>query len=147
MSDEAKKQPLGTFKDGAVTVKLWEQNAKGDTYINASIGKLYKDDKTGQWKESRSFNETDLLKLQAMLPEVRQEIQQWQDYFRSVPLPEQQHHQQRQQTTQQRETTTQPEQRRNLAEQRDTVMQNSQRNRDNTPTHAPQRQPGRDRSR
>ena len=79
-----RKAPLQHFKDGAVTVKLWEQSAGNKQYVNASVGKLYKDKATGEWHESRSFSEKDMLKLQAMLPEVRQEMGKWQDYYREA---------------------------------------------------------------
>lgn len=74
--------PIQQFRDGAATIKLWENKVGDKTYVNASVGKLYKDKETDEWRESRSFNEQDLLKLQAMLPQVRQEMEKWQEYYR-----------------------------------------------------------------
>ncbi len=49
--------PLETFKDGAAVIKLWQQEGRdGQIHVNASVGRLYKDNETGQWKESKSFS-------------------------------------------------------------------------------------------
>jgi hypothetical protein len=114
MTDQGKKAPLGEFKDGAVTVKLWEQQAGDQTYVNASIGKRYKDNQTGTWKEGRSFNGNDLLKLQTMLPDVRREIQHLQEQQRSV--------------SPQQEKETHTERSSSLSDQRNSVMQEVNRN-------------------
>lgn len=50
----------------------------------SSVGRLYKDKKTDQWRESRTFSDTDLLKIQTMIPEVRRELNKWRDYHREV---------------------------------------------------------------
>ncbi|MEM0951791.1 MAG: hypothetical protein AAGI66_06575 [Cyanobacteria bacterium P01_H01_bin.74] len=90
--DQKKKAPLQSFKDGAVTIKIWEQQAGERKFADASIGKLYKDEKTGDWRETRSFNNNDLLKLQNLIPEARAEMQQWQEYYKSIN-PEQEQNQ------------------------------------------------------
>ncbi len=85
MNTQNKKQPpLQTFKDGAVNIKLWKQDFEDKTFVNASIGRIYKDKTTGEFKETRSFNDTDLLKLQAMIPQARQELNRLQDYYREI---------------------------------------------------------------
>lgn len=82
-TDTTKNAPLETFKDGAVSIKLWEQKTEDKSYVNASIGKLYKDGE-GQWRETRSFNATDLLKLQAMLPQAHEAMQRHQETLRTM---------------------------------------------------------------
>ncbi len=63
--------PLQTFKDGAAIIKLWQQEGKdAHIHVNATIGRLYKDNETGQWKESKSFNPAQLAALQIMLPKA-----------------------------------------------------------------------------
>lgn len=92
-TETSKNAPLETLKDGAVSIKLWEQKTEDKSYVNASIGKLYKDGE-GQWRETRSFNATDLLKLQAMLPQAHEAMQRHQEALRTVaqdkpaPTPE-----------------------------------------------------------
>lgn len=76
-----KNAPLATLRDGAVHVKLWEQRAGDNSYVNASIGRLYKDDQ-GMWRETRSFGATDLLKLQNLLPQAHQEMRRQQERLR-----------------------------------------------------------------
>jgi activator of HSP90 ATPase len=84
MDERNKKLPLNVYRDGAVNVRIWEQSGNGgQSYVNASIGRLYKDNKTSLWHESKSFSDSDLVKLQALLPQVRQEMQHWQDSFRA----------------------------------------------------------------
>lgn len=110
--DEKKQAPLETFKDGAVTIKLWKQEAGGQIYVNASVGKLYKDDRTGQWHESRSFSGHDLSKLQAMIPEALLSAQAHEYAFNAQRLE--------QARALQQEAHANP--RSNLAAERDAVM-------------------------
>jgi len=99
MSEEKKQAPLKTLRDGAVVIKLWQQNSKNGPFVTASIGNTYKDPKTGEFKESRSFSETDLLKLQELVPEARKEAMLWREHLKGA------------------------ERYQNLSEQRDEVME------------------------
>lgn len=122
--------PLQQFKDGSVSVKIWEQN-KGDShFVTASVGKLYKQD--GGWKESRSFSQTDLQKLQDMLPQINQEMQKWQDYYRGM---------EKQQAPEQSQIAPQqaPMQQQDMVAARDAAMQGAQQaeQHTNTQEHAP----------
>ena len=101
-----KKAPLQTLRDGAVSIKLWEQQSENNRFVTASVGKVYKD-ADGNFKESRAFGETDLLKLQAMIPQARDEIKRWHEFYRK--------------NSQQQA----PQQQQNMAAQRDAVMQQS----------------------
>lgn len=121
MTTHDKKQaPLHTMRDGAISIKLWEQNYEGKSFVNATIGRTYQDKETGTYGESRSFGDVDLLKLHAMLPEARAELKRQQEYLREAEYG--------------RET---PKQRRDLAAERDAVMSaarepNNQRTQDHT---------------
>lgn len=154
MSDTDKKVPLNTFKDGAVTIKIWEQQSGDQTYVNASVGKLYRDEQTGQWRESRSFNSTDLLKLQTMIPEARQDMQRWQEYFRTTQMLEYAQESLHQQAPPQRQSPAQYQappqqaapQQQSLAARRDSIM-NPKAPPNRPATNTPVRNPSRDRSR
>jgi hypothetical protein len=149
MTEQDKKAPLAEFKDGAVTVKLWEQKAGDQTYVNASIGKWYKNNETGQFKESRSFNGNDLLKLQMMLPEVRREIQYLQEQQRSNnPQKEQRENQsERSNNSQQERQENNVERSNSMSVRRNSVMQEANRDDGVKSTRQPVRNPTQDRSR
>lgn len=76
MTDTHNNEPYATLKDGAVRVKLWERGSGDKSFVTASVYKIYKDKQSGQWKQTNSMGETDLLKLQAMIPQARQIIQE-----------------------------------------------------------------------
>lgn len=80
--------PLNSYKDGAVTLKLWKQEAKdGNANVTFSVGKLYKNDQ-GQWRESRNFNSKDLTRLQNMIPEAIKQAHVHEAAFYSQRLAE-----------------------------------------------------------
>jgi hypothetical protein len=57
------RRPERTFKQGGVEVSIWKNHGeKGDMY-NTTIRNSYKDDKSGEWKETTSFSPTDLAVL------------------------------------------------------------------------------------
>jgi hypothetical protein len=128
MTEDRKNAPLQSFRDGAVTIKLWEQQAEGKSYVNASIGKLYKGQQ-GAWHETRSFNDSDLLKLQALIPHAHQQMKHHQEQLRGMAQEQ-----------------SAPEQQAGMAAQRDAVMSKAQKpKRDTTQEHArtPSKQPSR----
>jgi hypothetical protein len=132
MTEDRKNAPLESFRDGAVTIKLWEQQAEGKSYVNASIGKLYKDQQGG-WHETRSFNDSDLLKLQALIPQAHQQMKHHQEQLRGV-------------VHEQQIAEPAPEQQQEMAAQRDAVMSKAQKpKRETTQEHArtPSKQPSR----
>lgn len=56
-------RPVATFKQGGVEVSVWKNHTdKGDMY-NTTIRNSYKDDASGEWKETSSFSPTDLAVL------------------------------------------------------------------------------------
>lgn len=96
MAEEIKNSPpLQTFRDGAVSVKLWRQESpENGAFVSATIGRTYRDQATGEYRESRSLSGTDMLKAQALLGQAHGEAVKWRQYFReterqqSAPQPE-----------------------------------------------------------
>lgn len=55
-------RPVAKFKHGGIELSIWpNQTAEGGTMYNTTISNSYKDDKTGEWKQTSSFSPTDLL--------------------------------------------------------------------------------------
>ena len=82
---ETKNPPLQTFRHDSVFIKLWANNHDGRTNVSATIGRVYKDKQTGEYKETRSFRETDLLIAETLMKnEVRPEMRRWKDYYKEV---------------------------------------------------------------
>lgn len=77
-----RQPPIQTLRDGTVSITLWERQPGTKTFITASIRKDYQD-RDGKWRESRSLGDTDLLKLQTLIPQAREEIKRWQEQQRS----------------------------------------------------------------
>lgn len=84
------KQPLQTFKDGAVSITLWEQGNSEKQFATASIGKMYQDKRTGEWREGKSFSAKDMQTLQALLPTAHQELGKWNAYYHQLAQDKQQ---------------------------------------------------------
>jgi|GEM_PF-5399295 len=84
MSEQTGKAPIQTLRDGAVVVKIWEQNGKNGPYTSATIGRTYKNEQTGQYGESRSLSRSDILKAQALLLDANREMNRWQSYYKEL---------------------------------------------------------------
>jgi len=70
--------PIKTHPDGAVRVKVWrnETRDEGKPFYSVTIGRVYRDQETGEWRESRSLSPEDVLKSQPLLGEAYQTIRQ-----------------------------------------------------------------------
>ena len=67
-------RPVKTFKQGSVEVSVWRNpGEKGDKY-NATIRNSYKDNESGEWKETSSFSPTDLAVLSELSGQAFQAI-------------------------------------------------------------------------
>jgi hypothetical protein len=67
-------RPVATFKQGGVEVSVWKNHTdKGDMY-NTTIRNSYKDDASGEWKETSSFSPTDLAVLAQLSGQAFQAI-------------------------------------------------------------------------
>jgi hypothetical protein len=54
-------RPVAKFKHGGIEVAVWPNQTENGTMYNTTISNSYKDDKSGEWKETKSFSPTDLL--------------------------------------------------------------------------------------
>ena len=111
-TQDKKQEPLQTISDGRAIINLWEQHSDKGAFVTASVGCKFTNTQ-GEFKVGRSFTETDLLKLQAILPETLQEMEKWKEYYREVD---------RQQEAVQ--THDKPP-KRDMAAERDAVMQSA----------------------
>ena len=69
-------RPVASFKQGGVEVSVWRNHTdKGDLF-NTTIRNSYKDDASGEWKETTSFSPTDLAVLAQLSAQAFQEIVQ-----------------------------------------------------------------------
>lgn len=145
MNEQQKGQPpLQTLRDGAVSVKLWRQESdEHGAFVSATIGRTYRDQATGEYRESRSLSGTDMLKAQALLGEAHREAVKWRQYFRETerergpPEPE------RTGPVAERDAATQPPPEAgnpSMAQQRDAAMANAP---PASPGHGPSREPQR----
>src|SRR5579863_5753056 len=53
-------RPAATFKQGGVEVSVWRNQTEKGEMFNTTIRNSYKDEASGQWKETTSFSPTDL---------------------------------------------------------------------------------------
>ena len=49
MITEQKKAPVQTLRDGAMFVKLWEQQGSKGPYVTATTGRTFKNEQTGEY--------------------------------------------------------------------------------------------------
>lgn len=89
MSEEKKNAPIQTLRDGAIVVKLWQQEGKNGPYVSATLGRTYQNEQTGEYGESRSLSGSDVLKAQALLGEANKEMVQWREYHKELDRQEQ----------------------------------------------------------
>lgn len=67
----APNKPLATYKDSKLKATLWaNQNRDGDTYFSINLAKVYQD-RNGNWQETNSFSETDILRINELAKEAR----------------------------------------------------------------------------
>ncbi len=55
-------EPVDTIRDGAIKASIWKNESEKGPYFATTISRSYKN-ADGDWKESRSFNSSDLLKV------------------------------------------------------------------------------------
>jgi hypothetical protein len=76
-------RPVATFKQGGIEVSVWKNpGERGDLY-NTTIRNSYKDDKSGEWKETSSFSPTDLAVLAQLSGQAFQAIGELKSQSRS----------------------------------------------------------------
>lgn len=67
-------RPVAKFKQGGVEVAVWSNPGENGTMYNTTIKNSYKDEKTGEWPETKSFSPTDLLIVAELSREAFAEI-------------------------------------------------------------------------
>ena len=55
--------PLRTIRDGALSSSVWERQSEDGPFYTAKVVRSYKDEASGEWRESNSYSENDLRKL------------------------------------------------------------------------------------
>jgi hypothetical protein len=67
-------RPVATFKQGGVEESVWKNPTEKGDMFNTTIRNSYKDDKSGEWKETTSFSPTDLAVVSQLTSQAFQEI-------------------------------------------------------------------------
>ena len=147
-----KNAPIQSFKNGAVSIKLWQNQGPEQSFVNVSVRKLYKDEQSNQWKESKNFSPNDLPKLQAILPEAVQAAHSHEytlNSQREQQAPSQQQEQGMQHISQVQPAMQQQPPAMDMAAKRDAVMQQVNNHGVAAPSqqHAPSRTPPHDHTR
>lgn len=55
-----KQPPVQEIKLGRVRAAVWSNATEKGTFYSVTVARLYKDEKTGQWADSSSFDRDDL---------------------------------------------------------------------------------------
>lgn len=79
MSDDDNQQqktpPVAVHRDGAVAAKVWRNHTQeGAPFYSVTFERSYTDPATGEPRSSRSFQGTDILKLQQLAGEAYQSV-------------------------------------------------------------------------
>jgi hypothetical protein len=67
-------RPVKTFKQGGIEVSVWKNSGEQGDMYNATIRKSYKDEKSGEWKETSSLSPTDLAVVSQLSSQAFQAI-------------------------------------------------------------------------
>ena len=67
-------RPVATFKQGGIKVAVFPNQTQNGTMYNTTIRNSYKDDASGEWKETSSFSPTDLAVLAQLSSQAFQKI-------------------------------------------------------------------------
>ena len=67
-------RPVATFRQGGVEVSVWRNNTQNGEMFNTTIRNSYKEEKSGEWKETSSFSPADLAVLAQLSGQAFQEI-------------------------------------------------------------------------
>ncbi len=67
-------RPVKSFRQGGVKVDIWRNAGQNGDMYNTTISNSYKDDATGEWKDTKSFSPTDLAILSQLSSQAFQAI-------------------------------------------------------------------------
>lgn len=66
-----KAKPVEKYSKGNLTIAKWlNKFPDGTPYESYTIAKSYKDKKTGEWKESKSFSSTEIIELKNLIVDM-----------------------------------------------------------------------------
>lgn len=122
--------PIHTIRDGSVSAKIWrnEVEAQPLPFYSVTFQRNYTDKATQQVRETHSFNNTDILKVQTLAPQAYRAVSKLRERDRSELQQDQNPNPQQEQPQQQ-----------GLSQQRDAVMKAAPQPQQQAP--APQREP------
>ena len=75
--------PIDKFQDYPVEIALFERQSENGTWHNAQVSKTYKEG--AEYKRTNSFTRNDLLKLNALLPQAINRMQELAQEQREQP--------------------------------------------------------------
>jgi hypothetical protein len=67
-------RPVKSFRQGGVKVDVWRNPGQNGNMFNTTISNSYKDDASGEWKETKGFSPTDLAVLSQLSSQAFQAI-------------------------------------------------------------------------
>jgi hypothetical protein len=67
-------RPVKSFRQGGVKVDVWRNPGQNGDMFNTTISNSYKDDATGEWKDTKSFSPTDLAVVSQLSSQAFQAI-------------------------------------------------------------------------
>lgn len=107
MSNRNGTPPVATHRDGAVSAKVWRNHSQdGEAFYSVTLQRSYKDKQTGEFRDTASFQGTDLLKVQQLASQAYGTISRLRENDRQAARAE-------------------PEKANGLAAQRDQIMESS----------------------
>ena len=67
-------RPVKSFRQGGVKVDVWRNPGQNGDMYNTTISNSYKDDTSGEWRDTKSFSPTDLAVLSQLSSQAFQAI-------------------------------------------------------------------------
>lgn len=63
-------KPEFTLRDGAIKATVWRNQGEKGEYFTASLCRTYRDEKSGELRDTNSFSGADLLKISSLAKET-----------------------------------------------------------------------------
>ena len=60
-------KPVKTFRDGAIKATVWGNESDKGTFYSVDVVRSYKNDETGEWKDTTSFSGNEILRASNLL--------------------------------------------------------------------------------
>lgn len=73
----AQNQPAFSLRDGAIKLTCWANKGENNkTFHSVDVTRSYKTDDSDDWKETRQFSGSDILKASALMQEAYAKIRE-----------------------------------------------------------------------